>query len=85
MNNPTEEHQEAINKILNFLKMTLGKGLLSERDPIRKIEVFLDEDWDGSLTEDELLVTAPLFGSTWLLKQLLRRGVKAKLGPLWLS
>ena len=40
MNNPTEEHMEAVNRILRYLKMTLGRVLLSN-----EVEVYSDVDW----------------------------------------
>ena len=51
MNNPTEEHMEAVNRILRYLKMTPGKGLLYKKNDKRTIEVFLDADWAGDLTD----------------------------------
>ncbi|RVW87878.1 Retrovirus-related Pol polyprotein from transposon RE1 [Vitis vinifera] len=51
MNNPTEEHQEAVYRILRYLKMTLGKGLFFKRVASRDVEIFSDTDWAGFLTD----------------------------------
>ncbi|KAF7808226.1 sacsin isoform X2 [Senna tora] len=51
MHNPTEEHQEAVDRILRYLKMTPGKGLLFKRGSSRSVDVFSDADWAGSLTD----------------------------------
>ncbi|WKA11799.1 hypothetical protein VitviT2T_029262 [Vitis vinifera] len=42
MNNPTEEHQEAIYRILRYLKMTPSKGLFFKRVASRDVEIFSD-------------------------------------------
>ena len=44
MNNPTEEHQEAVYRILRYLKMTPGKGLFFKRVASRDVEIFSDAD-----------------------------------------
>ena len=51
MNRPTEEHMEAVYRILRYLKMTPGKGLYFSKNPNRKIEVFIDADWAGSTVD----------------------------------
>ncbi|RVW88140.1 Retrovirus-related Pol polyprotein from transposon RE1 [Vitis vinifera] len=51
MNNPTEEHQEAVYRILRYLKMTPGKGLFFKRVASRDVEIFSNADWAGSLTD----------------------------------
>ena len=51
MHNPTEEHQEAVNRILKYLKMSPGKGLLFKKGANRSIDVFTDADWAGSPTD----------------------------------
>ncbi|RVX23020.1 Retrovirus-related Pol polyprotein from transposon RE1 [Vitis vinifera] len=50
MNNPTEEHMEAVNRILRYLKMTPGRGLLYKKNDTREVEVFLDADWAGDVS-----------------------------------
>ena len=44
MNNPTEEHQEAVYRILRYLKMTPGKGLFFKKGSSRNIYIFSDVD-----------------------------------------
>ncbi|RVW92733.1 Retrovirus-related Pol polyprotein from transposon RE1 [Vitis vinifera] len=51
MNNPTEEHMEAVNRILRYLKMTLGKGLLYKKNDTRDVEVLSDANWVGDVLD----------------------------------
>ncbi|KAE8668064.1 putative ion channel POLLUX-like 2-like isoform X2 [Hibiscus syriacus] len=51
MNNPNEEHMEAVYRILRYLKLTPGKGLFFEKNQRRDIEVFSDADWAGSIQD----------------------------------
>ena len=51
MNNPIEEHMEAVNRILRYLKMTPGRGLLYKTSDNRNVEVFSDADWAGDITD----------------------------------
>lgn len=51
MNDPTEEHMEAVNRILRYLKMTPGKGLYFRKNTRKDIEVFVDVDWARSITD----------------------------------
>ena len=51
MNNPTEEHTEAVNRILRYFKMTLGKGLYFGKTTKRSEEIYTDADWAGSKIE----------------------------------
>ncbi|RVW56778.1 Retrovirus-related Pol polyprotein from transposon TNT 1-94 [Vitis vinifera] len=51
MNNPTEKHMTAVIRILRYLKMTPGKGSLLSRTTNKEIEIFLDADWAGSVTD----------------------------------
>jgi hypothetical protein len=44
MNNPTEEHMEAVNRILRYLKMILGIGLLYKKGGNRNVEIYSDTD-----------------------------------------
>ena len=50
MNNPIEEHMEVVNRILRYLKMTSGRGLLYKKSDNRNIEVLLDADWVGNIS-----------------------------------
>ncbi|RVW33700.1 O-fucosyltransferase 1 [Vitis vinifera] len=49
MNNPIQEHMEAVNIILKYLNMTRGKGLLYKKNDTKDVEVFLDADWAGKI------------------------------------
>jgi len=51
MNSPNEEHQEAVYRILRYLKTSPGKGLFFKKETNRGIEVMSDADWAGSLTD----------------------------------
>ncbi|EXB96864.1 hypothetical protein L484_016637 [Morus notabilis] len=51
MHAPYEEHLEAIYKILRYLKGTPGKGLFFQKSDQRRIEVYTDADWAGSVTD----------------------------------
>jgi hypothetical protein len=51
MNCPTEEHMEALYRILRYLKMTPGQGLFFQKSTSREIEIFTDADWAGSVTD----------------------------------
>lgn len=45
MNNPAEEHMEAVMRILRYLKMKPGNGLLFKKSDSRDLEVYTDADW----------------------------------------
>ena len=51
MNNPIEEHLEAVYRILRYLKMTPGKGLYFRKNLGRAIEIFTNADWAGSVID----------------------------------
>ncbi|GAA0147739.1 hypothetical protein LIER_07366 [Lithospermum erythrorhizon] len=51
MNDPHEEHLEADYRILRYLKMTPGHGLLFKKSENCGIEVYSDASWAGELTE----------------------------------
>ena len=48
MNNVTEDHLEAMYRILKYLKMTPGHGLLHKKCENRKIEIYTNASWLGS-------------------------------------
>ncbi|RVW84313.1 Retrovirus-related Pol polyprotein from transposon RE1 [Vitis vinifera] len=48
---PTEEHMEAVYRILRYLKMTPGKGLFFRKTENRDTEVYLDADWAGNIID----------------------------------
>ena len=51
MNDPKEEHLEAIYQILRYLKLTPGKGLMFKKPEDRGIKVYNDADWVGSILD----------------------------------
>ena len=51
MHNPTEEHMDALFRILKYLKGTPGKGLFFKKSGNRNIEVYSDADWAGDTTD----------------------------------
>ena len=51
MNNPNEEHLEAVYRILRYLKMTPGKGLFFGKSNKKSVEIYSDADWAGSITD----------------------------------
>ncbi|RVX15531.1 Retrovirus-related Pol polyprotein from transposon RE1 [Vitis vinifera] len=51
MHSPTEEHMEAVYRILRYLKMTLGKGLFFRKTENRDTEVYSDADWAGNIID----------------------------------
>lgn len=51
MNCPTEDHMEAVYRILRYLKMTPGQGLFFQKTANREVEIFTDADWAGSITD----------------------------------
>lgn len=48
MNQPTKDHQEAVVRILKYLKQSLERGLFFGKSKNRKVQVFTDADWGGS-------------------------------------
>ena len=51
MHAPIEEHLNAVHRILQYLKMTLGNGLFFGKSTRRGIEVYSDADWVGSVND----------------------------------
>mgnify|MGYP004717856041 CR=1 FL=1 len=51
MNNPTEEHMKAMNRILRHPKSTLGKGLLFGKSNKREIDIYTLADHAGNLLD----------------------------------
>ena len=54
MHNPTEEHMQAVRRILGYLKTNLGRGLLFRKGREIDVKGFTDADYVGlSLIEDQ--------------------------------
>ena len=51
MNNPTEDHLDAVNKILRYLKMTPGHGLLFKKSESCEVNIYTDVSWAGEQTD----------------------------------
>ena len=51
MSNPQEEHMEAVNRILRYLKSTPGAGLIFRKNEDRSVKVYTDASWAGELTD----------------------------------
>jgi len=51
MNNPNELHMKVVNRILQYLKGTPGKGLYLAKNSNRNLEVYTDADWAGSIID----------------------------------
>lgn len=50
MHVPSEGHMDAVNRILRYLKGSLGKGLLFSKNGVSSIEGYTDTDWVGDQT-----------------------------------
>ena len=50
MHSPSEEHMEAVYRILRYLKCAPGKGLLFSKNDVSNIEGYTDSDWAGDQT-----------------------------------
>ncbi|KAL0557194.1 hypothetical protein IC582_005712 [Cucumis melo] len=51
MQAPYEKHMEAVNRILRYLKNTLGKGLMFRKTNRKTIKAYTDSDWAGSVID----------------------------------
>ena len=51
MHSPRESHQEAVFRILRYLKSAPGKGLHFARHDHLRVEAYTDADWAGSITD----------------------------------
>ncbi|KAH9696165.1 retrovirus-related pol polyprotein from transposon RE1 [Citrus sinensis] len=50
MHSPSEEHMDAVYRILRYLKCAPGKGLLFSKNNVSNIEGYTDSDWAGDQT-----------------------------------
>ncbi|GAV58087.1 hypothetical protein CFOL_v3_01621 [Cephalotus follicularis] len=51
MHSPSEVHMEAAIRILQYLKLAPGKGLLFSKNTHLNIEGYTDADWAGSISD----------------------------------
>jgi hypothetical protein len=51
MHSPSEDHMEAVMRILSYLKSAPGKGLLFKKHGHLRIEGYTDADWAGNITD----------------------------------
>jgi len=51
MHDPKERHLQALNKILQYLKTSPGRGLLFQRNEKFKMEVCTDADYAGTVMD----------------------------------
>nr|KYP46490.1 Copia protein [Cajanus cajan] len=51
MHHPRERHMQAVDKILQYLKSSPGKGLLFKREDTLTMKIYTDADYAGSITD----------------------------------
>ena len=51
MHSPSKSHLDVVYRILKYLKGTPRRGLLFRKNEERKVEVYVDADWAGSITD----------------------------------
>lgn len=51
MHDPQERHLQAVDKILQYLKMSPGRGLLFKKSEQLSMEVYTDADYAGSIVD----------------------------------
>jgi hypothetical protein len=51
MHNPSEDHMNAVIRILRYLKSSPGKGLMLSKNQHLNIEGYTDADWAGNITD----------------------------------
>nr|KYP62702.1 Copia protein [Cajanus cajan] len=51
MHDPRERHMQAVDKILQYLKSSLGNGLLFKRKDTLTMKIYTDADYAGSITD----------------------------------
>ena len=61
MHSPSEEHMEAIYRILRYLKCAPRKGLLFSKNDVSNIEGYTDSDWVGDQTTRKLALGYIMF------------------------
>jgi hypothetical protein len=51
MHNPSEEHMDAVIRILRYLKSSPGKGLMLSKNDHLRVEGYTDADWAGNISD----------------------------------
>jgi hypothetical protein len=51
MHCPSEEHMEAVIRILRYLKSSPGKGLMFSKNDHLRVEGYTDADWAGNISD----------------------------------
>ncbi|CAN6723796.1 unnamed protein product [Malus baccata var. baccata] len=51
MHSSSEAHMDAVTRILRYLKMALGRGLVFSKNGHLNVEGYIDRDWAGSITD----------------------------------
>jgi hypothetical protein len=51
MHNPSDEHMDAVIRILQYLKSSPGKGLMFSKNDHLKVEGYMDADWAGNISD----------------------------------
>ncbi|XP_057747343.1 secreted RxLR effector protein 161-like [Arachis stenosperma] len=51
MHDPRERHLQAVNRIIQYLQASLGKGLLFKKEMILSMKVYNDADYAGSIID----------------------------------
>jgi hypothetical protein len=51
MHNPSEEHMEAVMRIIRYLKGAPGRGIQFKKNGHLDVEGYTDADWAGSITD----------------------------------
>ena len=51
MHSPSEDHMDAVIRILRYLKSSPGKGIMFTKGDALSVEGYIDADWAGSIDE----------------------------------
>ncbi|CAJ2668597.1 unnamed protein product [Trifolium pratense] len=51
MHNPSDEHMDAVNRILRYLKSSPGNGLMFSKNNHMNVEGYTDADWAGNVLD----------------------------------
>ena len=51
MHNPSEDHMDAVTRILRYLKSSPGKELMFSKNNHLKVNGYIDADWAGNISD----------------------------------